>query len=364
MRKVNTGDTITTIAGTGTAGFGGDGRPATGALLSHPVKVATDGLGNVYISDFYNARIRKVNALGIISTIAGGGLSGLGDNGPATSAELSSPESTTLDATGNIYIVDQGNNRLRKINTSGIITTLAGDGTVGYSGDNCNASSAELNLPFGVALNSAGYIYIADASNSRIRMVSPGHPPAFMHGHTQALSLCENAGDTAINALLAIVDSDANQSELWSLLSAPVHGTAIVTDTATSTGGVIVPAGLSYRPAAGYSCNDTFRVLVMDCGNASDTTVIYVTVVNCKLGVNTFAGGNIEVHLYPNPATTELTITATDKITNVSVCNILGQPVYTRSCNAEQIELNIANLPAGIYFVKVNGSEVSKFVKE
>ena len=155
-------------------GYSGDNGPATSAELAGPTGVALDASGNLYIADYGNNRIRKVSPSGIITTVAGNGTDGFsGDNGPATSAELADPWGVALDASGNLYIADIYNNRIRKVSPSGIITTVAGNGTGGYSGDNGPATSAELYDPSGVALDASGNLYIADYGNDRIRKVSP-----------------------------------------------------------------------------------------------------------------------------------------------------------------------------------------------
>jgi len=175
VRKVDASGIITTIAGNGTAGFGGDGLPATVSMLNNPRGVATDAAGNVYIADQANQRIRKINIAGIISTIAGSASSGFsGDNGPATLAALQNPYSVAIDASGNIYIADVDNERIRMVDASGIITTFAGTGTGGYNGDGIAATDAQLSEPTGIAVDAMGIVYIADAWNSRIRAVSAG----------------------------------------------------------------------------------------------------------------------------------------------------------------------------------------------
>ena len=129
--KVDTSGQLTLVAGIGISGFGGDGGPATGASLREPVGVALDGAGNLFIADQSNHRIRKVDTSGIITTVAGNGFGGFsGDCGPATSASLDEPFGVALDGSGNLFIADQGNNRIRKVDTSGIITTVAGNGSL------------------------------------------------------------------------------------------------------------------------------------------------------------------------------------------------------------------------------------------
>jgi hypothetical protein len=178
VRKVSTSGTITTVAGSGTYGFSGDGGPATNAALSSPQGVALDAAGNLYIADAHNSRVRKVSTSGTITTVAGNGTFGFsGDGGPATDAGLNSPVGVTVDAAGNLYIADSGNHRVRKVSTSGTITTVAGDGTFGFSGDGGPATNASLNIPYGVAVDAAGNLYIADPGNSRVREVAASVPP-------------------------------------------------------------------------------------------------------------------------------------------------------------------------------------------
>ena len=175
IRRVdrNTG-LITTIVGTGLAAFDGDGGPSTAASLEHPESVAFDGAGNLFIADVYNSRIREVKAdTGIISTVAGGGDYGfLGDGGPATSAGIDSPFDIAPDREGNVYIADSFIHRIRRVDrATGIITTVAGNGTAGFSGDGGLATDAMLNNPHGVAVDVTGNLLIADSDNNRIRLV-------------------------------------------------------------------------------------------------------------------------------------------------------------------------------------------------
>ena len=172
IRKVDTSGTITTVAGTGSLGYSGDGGPATGARLYQPGDVAVDSSGNLYISDGLNHRIRKVDTSGIITTAAGGGGGYTGDGGLATGARLNNPGGMALDSSGNLYIADSDHHRIRKVDTSGIITTFAGAGERGYSGDGGPAVSAKLAWPRGVAVDGAGNLYIADAGNHRVRRVN------------------------------------------------------------------------------------------------------------------------------------------------------------------------------------------------
>jgi uncharacterized protein (TIGR03437 family) len=169
----NTG-VLTGVAGTGSAGFGGDNGPAIGALLNNPTAVAVDGGGNLYIADAGNSRIRVVSAAGTITTFAGNGAAGFsGDNGPAAAAEFNGPADLAIAPSGDLYVADFFNQVVRKI-SGGIVTTVAGNGNYGYGGDNGPAAGALLAGPSGIALDASGNLYIADAYNNRVRMVSGG----------------------------------------------------------------------------------------------------------------------------------------------------------------------------------------------
>lgn len=168
--------TITTVAGNGVPGYSGDGGTATAASLNSPTGVSVDASGNLYIVDTQNNRIRKVNTSGVISTVAGGGAAGwptFGDGGPATGASLSYPQGVFADGGGNLYIAESSYSRVRKVNASGIISTVAGNNNWGFSGDGGLATSAQLASPTGVFRSASGALYIADSGNNRVRKVSP-----------------------------------------------------------------------------------------------------------------------------------------------------------------------------------------------
>ncbi len=437
IRKVapGIGGIITTIAGTGSYGYSGDGGPATAAELSFPIGIALDNAGNIYFSDAYNYRIRMINSLGIISTIAGTGTGGYtGDGGPATAAEiyncygifvdgavyahdtagrnvyiadgvgavrkintagiittvaggsifgfsgdgsaataahLDICDDIVLDENGNMYIADGNNGRIRKVDSLGIISTIAGNGymagpgTGGFSGDYCAATDAELHNPDGVAVDRFGNIYIADQNNHRIRKIIHDNQPYFAAGHMQSLIVCQNSISNSVDSLLAINDPDILQTETWSSIVSPSHGTLIVSDTLTSTGGTLIPSGLSYTPIPGYTGTDTFTIKVLDCAKLADSTTIYVTVAPCTLTVGASANSNNEaISIFPNPANNDLTILSKDRIGEVIIYNPIGQTVYSQQYNTENVKLQIADLANGIYFIKINGSDVRRFVKQ
>jgi len=178
--KMNAAGNVSILAGTGVAGFSGDGGPATLAQLNSPFDVEVDAAGNVYIADSLNHRIRKVSPLGKITTVAGTGIPGIpslpdGDGGPAVTAQLNTPRGVDVDALGNLYIADSLDHRIRMVNTSGIISTVAGNGLARFSGDAGLATAASLNAPRDIAVNHlTGEYYISDQLNHRVRKVANG----------------------------------------------------------------------------------------------------------------------------------------------------------------------------------------------
>jgi DNA-binding CsgD family transcriptional regulator/sugar lactone lactonase YvrE len=172
IRKVDPGGVITTIAGTGHRSFSGDGGLATSAELNTPVGLAIDLEGDLYVADAGNHRVRKISPSGIIQTVAGTGEAGFsGDGGAASRARLTFPVAVAVGPSGSLYIADSGNNRVRKVDLRNNITTFAGSGESGFSGDGGLAKSGELNKPLGVSVDSAGAVYIADSGNNRVRRV-------------------------------------------------------------------------------------------------------------------------------------------------------------------------------------------------
>ena len=351
IRKVSTSGIITTIAGTGSAGFSGDNGSATNAKIGHPIGVAVDSWGNVYFGDADNYRVRRISASGVITTIAGIGNGGYsGDGGPATAARIEFMWGLATDAAGYVYICDAWNSRVRRADPApgGLITTVAGNGDPGSGGDGSAATAANLSLPTGVYVNASNEIFIADCRNNKIRKVGVDgtiHTVAgtgvagfsgdgglatwaqlnrplsvcgdqqnnlfvadldnvrvreigvvsllfFAGGDSQSVNVCQDAAHFSIDSLMSVIDYTPGSIDTWSVVLPPVHGEIDVDYDSVSSGGILVPSGLSYTPAAGYQGSDAFRIRVTN-GTLSDTIRVNVTVIPLLTGAGAITGPSV-----------------------------------------------------------------------
>ena len=345
IRKVSTSGIITTVAGNGNNDYSGDGGSATSAELFWPSGVAVDASGNLFIADYYNHRIRRVSTNGIITTVAGNGKGGYsGDGGSADSAELYYPASVAMDASGNLFIADATNNRIRKVSTSGVITTLAGNGyrdvnsNGGYSGDGGSATAAALNTPRGVAVDASGNLFIADQYNYRIRKVTVGTVPVTL------------ASFTAIANNKTIITNWHTSTELNTANFVIQHSTDgnsfsdIATVKATGSG------------ANGYSFTDThpinginyYRLKSVDKDGASTfSKVVSAEIVDSRY----------EILVYPNPAKSSVTIKG-NHIASVQLNDNIGRVVKTVTLkDATNPTLSVNGLQAGIYHLRVQTTD-------
>jgi sugar lactone lactonase YvrE len=277
IRKVNSNGIIATVAGNGTNGYSGDGGPATNAELFNPTGAAVDALGNLYIADKANNCIRMVATNGVISTVAGDGLSGYsGDGLAAVNAKLSDPMAVAVDALGNLYIADQLNNCIREVGTNGIISTLAGNGTQGFSGDGGAATNATLSSPDGVAVDRLGNVFIADSGNKRVREVSitgaiitvagSGNAGYFGDGGPATNAFLESPAGVAIDGLgnLFIADGTEHDREVG------VNG--IISTVAGNAGFGFSgdggpPTNAMLRQVYGVALDGSGNLLIADSGN-------------------------------------------------------------------------------------------------
>ena len=278
---------IATVAGNGTSGYSGDSGLAINAEVASPAGLALDATGNLYIADSSNQVIRQVNAkTGNITTVAGIGTSSgySGDGGPATSAQLNSPEGVALDATGNLWIADSGNNRIREVDAvTGVITTVAGLGTSpgNYSGDGGPAVGAKLNSPLGEVVDAAGNLYFADNGNSRIRKVTPASPGNVLTVNPQG------TGTGVVFSLPAGIDCGTigPQVTMGKACADAFQSGTVVTLFATAT------SGSTFAGWSGGGCTGTgsCQVTMNAAGSVTATfnTTTYSTLSVSKLGLGT-----------------------------------------------------------------------------
>ncbi len=298
---------ITTVCGNGSGGFGGDGGGATGANMETPSGAVVDDAGNIYVPDYGNHRVRKVNvATGMITTIAGNGTNGYsGDNGPATDAHLSYPDGLSIDNTGNLYVSEYGNSTIRKINlASGIITTVTGNGTQGYGGDNGPATAATLNRPYAVFADKMGYVYICDNENNVVRAINPS------------------------GIIATIAGSGA-------------YGY-------TGDGGPATAA--TFRGPSAVFVDDSGYIYI---GDGVNSVIRKVSPLYSTAGLAN-VGGNTSLSIFPNPSIGKFVISGTQNIADnrIDIFNTIGQNVYSSTPGNTNTFVDITNQPAGLYIMQ------------
>ena len=373
VRKISADGIITTIAGNGIAGFSGDSALAIDAQLDFPEGVAIDTNENIYIPDLHNNRIRKIDAVtGIIITYAGNGTTGYsGDSSNATDAVINGPSSVACDHFGNLFISDHLNNRIRKVNSLGIITTYAGTGVAGFNGDNGLADTSELMLPLAVVCDLLGNLYITDG-NARIRKVDI---------NTKIITTIAGNGSTTFGG-----DGGpaTNAGSRWGLITLDHLGNLYVSDESNhrvrkvdilGTINTVVGTGIAgYNGdgilASSAELNEPEGVATDSCGN------LYIAdFVNQRIRKVAFNPAcwpeSVEtptkptsITLYPNPTYSTVTITTPKGINNITITNTLGQQVFNRTFTTTKAEIDISHFPQGMYIVRVNDVYVQKLVKE
>ena len=347
-----------TIAGTGTASFSGDGGPASAAALNAPAGVAYDQYGNIYIGDAGNNRVRKIDQAGIITTFAGTGANGFGgDGGPATDAALSGPRGIAADSSGNIYIADPGNNRIRRVNKFGIISTFAGTNTEGYNGDGGPATAAQLNTPYGVATDIPGDVYIADVDNERIRKVNSSGTISTIAGNgiagyggdfgpATAAALNEPTGIAVGYEVIYIADA-------WNGRIRAIDKYGIITTIAgNGTLGYSGDGGPAYMAAL----NDPYGVAVVGGIYIADYSNNRIRYVAPTTGISQLAASPPEIIISPNPGAGEFTISQTDGVqeqTKIIISNVMGEKVRELAWNSGKTINVTVDVPDGIYFVNL-----------
>ncbi len=370
IRKVNANTgVVNTIAGNGTGGFEGDNGLADTAELFYPSGICIDSNNNLYIADEFNARVRKIEATtGIITTVAGKGAgTALGDGGPATNATVGC-EGVFITPLGNLYIADAANSLVRKVDLStGIIVSVAGNGVAAYAGDGGAATNASLNEPWGVFIDAAENIYIADRLNNRVRKVS--HATGLI-STIAGTGIAGFAGDggLAINAEInspknVLIDPSGNIYIVDDLNNRIRKIDAITGYISTIAGG---GTGGDNIPATDASLFQPQSICFDGSGSVFIAENQKVRKVSGLIpnAINNLVVLHSPVTVIPNPTISQLTITSPIRINQISISNLLGQTVGSYDCNSVKVQIDVSNFPLGIYLIKINGLANSRFVKE
>lgn len=369
IRKVDTFGTIRTIAGSGnpTGGFSGDNGPATAAILNGPFALAIDKTGNVIFADGYNHVVRKINAsTGIITTIAGmhttAGYGG--DNGPATDAKLNNPVGIALDTAGNIYIADDHNNVIRKVNTAGIISTFAGHVTAGYAGNGGPATDALINTPIGVAVDHQGNVYIADAANNAVRKVDTAGIMTTYAGAADTAHGYSGDSGPAVGARLyyptrMVFDNDDNMylSDSYNSVIRKVTPEGSIyafagTGVPGFSGDGGTPDTATMNATYGATIDQKGVFYIVDRGNHVIRRIGPPIVSD---GVNTMSNKTSALSVYPNPVREKrINVNINSNVTEnvlLTITNVLGQTVTQQTINTNGQTSVKMDVPAGLYFI-------------
>ncbi len=366
VRKLTPGGTISTYGGNGTLGFGGDGGPATNAQLREPTGTALDATGNLYITEEYNNRVRRIDAAtGIISTIAGSGAGGYGgDGGNALLAAMEQPAGLCIDKWNNMYIADRGNHRIRRVDAAtGIITTVAGNGLSGYGGDSGPATAAMLSSPMGVCTDTAGNLYIADKDNNAVRRVQLSTGIITTVAGTGAADYSgDNGPATAAKLVQPYSVYMSSRSNLYIADFGNNRIRVVTTDGIMHT---LAGSGLfGFVPGSGPAlearlggptgvCADAAEnVYFTDGGNSATWKVS--PVYNAVPPVTAAAGG---LRVLPNPAGDYMTIILpTNLSTTVAVLRPDGAVAGSYHSANGRLTLDVSELPAGVYYLQATGN--------
>ncbi len=368
IRKVN-GSTgvITTVAGSGSSGYTGDGGPATAATMALANDVSVDAAGNLYISDWFNYCIRKVDAAtGLISTYAGDGTGTpgyAGDGGPATAALFNSPMGVDF-RTGDVVFCDVDNYVLRKVNPIGTVSTIAGLGTAGYSGDGGAPLSAEFDRPVKLIYDAAGNMYISDRNNNAIRIITPGAPKCYDDIVLNVTDSTDTSGNCVFIATATIASGRTVLGYSWNDGSgSTMHTTHAYSDVHTFT---LSPSGSATVCVTVYLVDMTLS----DPKNGPCCQAMKCAEVSCPgprpagtADDHLKAANNISV--YPNPTDNVVTITSTQAdIRTVQVVDATGKKIADHTFNSERsASIPLAKMPPGIYLLKVNGTVTKTVTK-
>ena len=354
IRMVDTGGIIYTVAGTNTAGFAGDGGLATAAKLNWPYGIAFDNLDNLYIVDNLNHRIRKVDALTqTITTIAGNGTPAFsGDNGPATNASLYYPTNICIDKNRNVFIIDQLGARVRKIDTFGVITTFAGTGTTGYSGDGGPATAADIGVGPGMCIDAFDNMYLVAGPKIRkvnintgiINTIAGNGTSTYIGDGIAATAAQFESYEIGVDYAGSLFITDIGNDRVYKIDTSNIFHLVAGNGTQgfSGDGGLAIAAEL-FNPE-GATIDKCGNLYIADDNNRRIRKVTFDTSCghhDSSLFLQTTL--NKTTSIYPNPATITLTIQSPkEPITQISITNLLGQTVYTNKYNTTEVQVDVS----------------------
>ncbi len=364
LRRIDSHDSLFTIGDTsGVPGYSGDGGIAVNAKFNNPNGMCIDAAGNLYISEEYNHTIRKIDKItGLVSTMAGTGSAGFsGDGGVAIAAKMNQPAGICVDNSGNIYIADKGNSRIRKIKVAtGLMSTVAGDTISGYSGDGSAATAAKLSYPKGVCVDASGNIFIADFGNNRIRKVdvNTGLISTFAgtgisgysgDGGVATAASFRNPNNVFMDSHGNLFVSDFGNNVIRKIVP-DGHISTIAGNGSTGYSGDGGPAtnATFFGPTAIF-VNDSDDIFIADGGNSVIRKIAhYTTVVN-----NVTLDQTCQV--FPNPTTGKFAVTIENVSNgNIEIYNTMGRWVFSGYIQSATTTVDISGQPNGVYFVSIS----------
>ena len=367
IRKINTAGIITTIAGTGTSGYNGDGIPAISAQVSRPTGIICDLKGNLYFCDNYNNRVRKIDTAGIITTIAGNGsIVYNGDNIPADTAAVYSPHWVAKDAQGDLYVSEWGNHRVRKMDTSGIITTIAGTGISGYTGDGGPAANAMVNSPYGIAIDDTGNIYFADYLENVVRKIDPSGMITTFAGNSTVFTLGDNGPATSAgmnHPIGVMVDGNGNvyitdaSHECIRKVTAGIITTIAGNGTESFSGDGGPATAAELNNPAGITMDTAGTIYFTDFSNNRVRRLGWPAAIELQ------SANADEIVLYPNPVTSTLHIRSSVLVYQATILTLWGQVVWQSTSIPSLSSIDVSDLQPGVYLVRINNTYVRQFVK-
>jgi trimeric autotransporter adhesin len=378
VRKISSSGIVTTVAGSGTSGYSGDGGPATDARIYWPQGITMDHFGNLYISDQFSNTIRKVTAAtGIITTIAGNNslIGYSGDGGPATAAGLWHPTDVAVDAAGIVYFADQDNSAVRKVNpATGIVTTLAGTGLAGYNGDGIMADTAQLNFPNGITTDSAGNVYIADLYNNRVRKVDVitgiittvagnGTAGYGSDGGLADTSMLYNPSALKIDRYGNLYIADYNNARIRKVDAATgiIHTVAGNGSSGYSGDHGPATAGQIYWPQ-GVTVDTIGNIYIADYQN-SRVRIVTDSIVDTSTTLVTDAAVKNErsCRIFPNPCKGLfiLDISVSNLPGTAEVRNLMGECIFKAPVTRGQTTIDLGKPPAGIYTIYITSGSAN-----